>query len=89
MVYIARYKEYVISIKIIKILVAITATAMMLVINNDFNNNTKYNCKKEKTEMGKKSHASKRLYESLTNFNVYFLDIHRNLTIVRKRKKIL
>ena len=34
------------------------------------------------------SHA-KKLHKSLANFNVYFLDIHRNLTIVRKRKKLL
>ena len=76
---------------------------MMLVINNNnINNNNNYNCnnKKKNNRKGKKrekkiledfhtySHA-KKLHENLGNFNVYFLDIHRNLTIVRKRKKIL
>ena len=67
----------------------------MLVINN--NNN--YNCnEKHKIRKEKKKESSddfhiysdaKKLHESLANFNVYFLDINRNLPIERKRKKIL
>ena len=82
-----RYKQYIINIKIIKVLITITATAMMLVINNNNTNNNNY-IQKKRTEKGKKSHV-KKLHESLAHFNVCFLDIHRNLTIARIRKKIL
>ena len=77
---------------------------MMLVINNNnINSSNNYNCnnsnkkkkqkRKNKTEKKRSeefhiySHA-KKLDESLANFNVYFLDIHKNLTFVRKRTKI-
>ena len=78
---------------------------MMLATNNNNINNNNYNCNNKKTEKGKKkktkkqknkaqktstsTHKLKKLHGSLANFNVYFLDIHRNLAIVRKRKTIL
>ena len=95
-----RYKQYIINIKIVKISITITATAMMLVINNNnnynCNNNNNNNNKSGGGEREKKSSEdfhiysyAKKFHETLANFNVYFLDIHRNLAIVRKRKKIL
>ena len=41
--HIYRYKQYIINIKIIKILMTIIATSMMLVINNNNINNNNYN----------------------------------------------
>ena len=48
--------------------------------------------KKKKKESSEDYHTyshAKKLHKSLANFNVYFLDIDGNLTIVRKRKRIL
>ena len=72
---------------------------MMLGINNyNINNNNNYNCKKTKSEKEKKTKKAQKTTththtlktsQEFSKFNVYILEIHRNLTIVRERKKIL
>ena len=69
---------------------------MIIYNNNSYNRNdnkkeTVKGKKEENIESSTSTHTQtlKKLHKSLANFIVYFLDIHRNLTVVRKGKKIL
>ena len=78
--HIYRYKQYITNIKILRILITVTTTAVMLVINNN-NDNIDNNItitiatKKRNKESSEDFDTS----QEFSNFNVYFLDIHRNL----------
>ena len=83
-----RYKQYIANIKILRILLTITTTAMMLVMNNNndnIDNNNNYNKKKKKVKEKKKAQNTVTHTDMLktspefSSFNVYFLDILRNL----------
>ena len=86
-----RYKQYLTDIKILRVLITITKTAIMLVINNhndDINNNIiiitikKRKEKKKETKKAQKTFAHTHTLKTsreFSNFNVCFLDIHRNL----------
>ena len=75
------YKQYITNIKILRILITVTTTAVMLVIKNN-NDNIKNNITitiAPKKKRNKESSEDLDTSQEFSNFNVYFLDIHRNL----------
>ena len=59
--HIYRYKQYIINIKTVKILITITTTAMVLVTNyNNINNINNYNCNNNKNKQTNKQNQNKK-----------------------------